>query len=193
MAEQDLNYMQDLKIDQYNLDLEWVNQAHLMMKYSEASAQAVFDRDKLKQARDLIEAKLDRIARSSPAPAELPTSAKTGEATAPAILNWIHNQPEYIEAQQKRIEAEYRVNLYQQAIFAFQARKSALENLVKLHLGKYYSETYVPPDMAQSALEKGRAGQEDGLNAAMDGTSAPEIISTVPPRPNTLRAPLKRP
>ena len=167
-----LNYGRDLVIDQNSLELEWLSIAKQIMAYSEAHVQAQFDRDRAKQRRDVAEAELDRIARSEPIPEDLPISAKTGQPTETAVLNWIHKQDKYQEAQKERQEAEYVVNMLQAAVFAFQAKKTALENLVRLFGMKYYAEPYdqTGSDVKPRALEQGRLA----ATAALNKTPAPD-------------------
>ena len=178
MAEQELNYMQDLQIDQAALDLEWVSLPTKIMRYSVAYSQAGFDRDRAKQNLDVVRANLDASIR-----AELMTAgAKFTEAV---VDGRIKTSPTYLEAQDRHMKAEREASMMQQAVYAFQALKTALENLTKLKGMNYYSDAYVPPEMTQSAMEGGRAAQEEALGKAM-GEEAP-------PRPAPLRSPLKRP
>lgn len=155
-----LDYKKDLTIDQHNLELEWLAIAGQIMAYSEAHVQAQFDRDRAKQRRDVVEAELDLKARTEPCPEDLPKSAKTGQPTETAVLNWIHKQPEYQVAQKERQEREYVVNMLQAAVFAFQAKKTALENLVRLFGMKYYAEPYEPPGSGVREAGKDRAKHE---------------------------------
>ena len=71
------------------------------------------------------------------------------------------------------------------AVMAFQGRMKSLDGLNDLDRRNYFSKPYVPPEMAHSAMEKGRAGQEGALNEAMDKVAPPAC-------PAPLRAPLKR-
>jgi hypothetical protein len=49
-----------------------------------------------------------------------------------------------IDAKNKMLEAELEKELADQAVFAFTHRKQALENLVKLYLGEYFSTPREP-------------------------------------------------
>lgn len=183
-----LNYARDLEIDQNQLELEWLSIAKQIMAYSEAHVQAQFNRDRAKQRRDVAEAELDRIARSEPIPEDLPISAKTGQPTETAVLNWVHKQPKYQEAQRERQEAEYVVNMLQAAVFAFQAKKTALENLVRLFGLKYYAEPYEPPgsDIKPQAMERGRLAATEAMRkdpGIIQKTTLPEV-NQVPPVPS---------
>ena len=179
-----LDYSRDLEIDQNSLELEWLAIAGKIMAYSEAHVQAIFDRDRAKQRRDVAEAELDRQARSEPYPEDLPISEKTKQPTETAILNWVHKQDKYQAAQRERQEAEYVVNLLQAAVFAFQAKKMALENLVRLFGMKYYAEPYEPQgaNMGGRSMEAGRQGVNEAMRTRppVDGNT-PKVSVTLGP------------
>lgn len=171
-----LNYSRDLEIDQYNLELELLAIAKQIMAYSEAHVQAQFNRDRAKQRRDVAEAELDLVARSEPYPGDIPISTKTGQPTETAVVNWIHKQPKYQEAQLQRQQDEYVVNMLQAAVFAFQAKKTALENLVRLFGMKYYAEPY------DAGSEINTKGMKQGRLAATEAMRKnPGIIKKIAP------------
>ena len=118
MAEQELNYMKDLEIDQNQLDLEWVALPQKIMRYSAVFSQAGFDRDRAKQGLDVTRANLDASIRTQ----LISEGAKFTEAV---VDGRIRTSPTYLEAQDRYMEAERLVTLYQQAVFAFQALKTA--------------------------------------------------------------------
>lgn len=159
-----LDYARDLQIDQGQLEVEWLTIAGQIMRYSEAHVQAQFDRDRAKQRRDVVEAELDNEARTDPHPTDLPISEKTKQPTETAIMNWVHKQARYQAAQKERQEKEYVVNMLQAAVFAFQAKKMALENLVHLFKMKYFAEPY---DGKDGENRKAKAMQDGRLEASM--------------------------
>lgn len=179
-----LNYSRDLEIDQFNLELELLAIAKQIMAYSEAHVQAQFNRDRAKQRRDVAEAELDLVARSEPYPGDIPISAKTGQPTETAVVNWIHKQPKYQEAQLQRQQDEYVVNMLQAAVFAFQAKKTALENLVRLFGMKYYAEPYdAGGEIKARAMEQGRLAATEAMRKTMGPAGLPEV-NQVPPVPS---------
>lgn len=155
-----MNFEKDLAIDKSRLDEELMRQAQMMMQYSRAHAQAQYDRDRAKQARDVVEATLDTKARTEHAALGIPSSSKTGGPTEATISNWIKLQPEWQKAQAERMRAEHEVNLLLGAVMAFNARKAMLESLVRLLLSEWYAEPRVKggEDMkaraAQAAMEE---------------------------------------
>ena len=159
-----LDYAKDLEIDQYQLELEWLAIAKQIMTYSEAFAQAIYDRNRAKEALDVTKADLDSGIRQAAAAA----SEKITEAV---VSNRMQMKPTHIEALQNLHKADYVVDLLRGAIAAFQAKKSALENLVRLFGMKYYAEPYDPPgsDTKPMAMEQGKRAGVEALKNAMPG------------------------
>jgi len=154
-----MSYEQDIKIDENALDIEWLDQAALMMRYAKISAQANLERDRAKVDLDLKKAELDRKIRNNP------DFYKIEKITENAIMNAIIVNPEYVEVQETYQMAEYEASVARSAVFAFDARKTALENLVKLHGQQYFAGPRVPRDLAeeremrQKRVDEGVAGK----------------------------------
>lgn len=185
-----LNYSRDLEIDQYNLELELLAIAKQIMAYSEAHVQAQFNRDRAKQRRDVAEAELDLVARSEPYPKDIPISAKTGQPTETAVVNWIHKQAKYQEAQLQQQQDEYVVNMLQAAVFAFQAKKTALENLVRLFGMKYYAEPYdAGSEIKTKAMEQGRLAATEAMRKLPIDGNTPKVSVNLGPAPAPVKAP----
>ena len=60
------DYIQDMKIEPDELDLEWLNQPQLMVKYSAKLSEAKERRDLMKEEVDLMRAECDRDIREAP-------------------------------------------------------------------------------------------------------------------------------
>jgi len=169
-----LDYQNDLLINKNKLDEEWIQQPSKMMRYSVELAQAIFNRNRAKENLDVIEASLDSEARKEPTPAGL------GKATETAIKNWIKLQDTYREALEAYHDTDLEVNLIQGAVYALQASKSALENLVKLFLSGYWSEPRLGQDGKQ-IREQGETKIRDDLNAALNRPEDGDPLFTTPP------------
>lgn len=157
-----LNYSQDLTIDQHQLELEWLAIAKQIMTYSEAFAQAIYDRNRAKEALDVTKADLDSGIRTA--------ASTAGEKITEAVVsNRMQIMPTHIEALQNLHKADYVVDLLRGAVAAFHSKKSALENLVKLFGMKYYAEPYDPPgtDTKPMAMEQGKRAGVEALKKAM--------------------------
>jgi hypothetical protein len=178
------DYQNDLLINEHKLDTEWISQPSRMMSYSADLAQAIFNRNRAKENLDVIEASLDSEARREPTPAGL------GKATETAIKNWIKLQDTYREALEAYHDSDLEVNLLQGAVNAFNHRKTALENLVKLFLSGYWSEPRLGED-AKPLREMGEAKIRDDLNAALNRPeelppTREETITMKPTRPQPI-------
>lgn len=134
-------YEQDLAIDPMLLDEEWLKQPGLFMKYSVLAAEAQKRRDQAKEKLDVVRAELDHKIRIEPEKYGLDKSTdKAVEATIPT-------QQEYRDASRELVDASFEVNIVQSAVRAFDHRRSALENEVKLWLGSYFSGPKAPRDI----------------------------------------------
>jgi hypothetical protein len=138
-----MNYEKDIEIKCDQLDLEWLDQAALMIKYGRISAQANLDRDKAKVELDLVKAELDKAIRKAPEKYGLEKVTET------ALLNAITSHSDYLSAQELYQQAEYEASVAKSAVYAFDARKTALENLVKLHGQQYFAGPRIPRDLTQ--------------------------------------------
>ena len=57
---------------------------------------------------------------------------------------WYRTQPEFIQARDEENDAEFEYNILDGAVFAFSQRKTALESLVSLWIGQYFSTPREP-------------------------------------------------
>ena len=137
-----MNYDKDIRIDESALDIEWLDQPSLLMKYSRNAAQLDLDCKRKKVELSLIEAELDSKIR------ENPSRYKLEKVTEGAIKAIIQKDKGYQECQEELFTMEYEVNVANKAILAFTQRKEALENLVRLHGQQYFAGPRVPRDLA---------------------------------------------
>lgn len=129
----DKTYQEELEIDQHCLDEEWVEQPRLYFKYSEMLADAKYDVDKARERRDIKRANLDLEIRQDP---EAWGINKIVEAV---VTNTILLDDDFRKVQDEYHKAQHTVEILQAAVWAFGHRKTALENLVRLHAAQYYS------------------------------------------------------
>jgi hypothetical protein len=143
-----MDYELDIKIDEQSLDLEWLNQPALFMKYARHSAQARRDLDEAKQNLDICKAETDRAIRDNP--------DKYGivKVTEGAITSAILTDATYKESYQTWLDAKYEADMATGAIQSFAQRKDALENMVRLHGQSYFAGPKVPRDLAWERQEK---------------------------------------
>lgn len=125
------NYQMDVTIDPSELDREWRDHPALMCYYGEAKAKAQYKLDLAKEKLDLLTAEADR---------EIREGFDSKKPTEAAIANMIMTRSEIVEARRAVLEARHEFALLSAAVEAFQHRKSALENLVRLFGMQYYAE-----------------------------------------------------
>ena len=141
----DFDYEEDLAIDPDALDVEWLDHPARFMRYAEACAKA---KKKLDESHERV-----KVVRS-----KLVKRIKEQEGgTAQEIEAKYRNSPRHKKAKQAMINAEYQFNVLSNAVSAMHARRSALENLVRLHGQSYFAGPQEPRDLS---LEFGKQARE---------------------------------
>lgn len=143
---------EDLEISAIDLDQEWLRQPNLYMKYAAHSARLHRDAAMAKEKYKVIEAQLKSDAAEDPDGC-LGQGVKVSDAklTAYAITH-----PEYIKAKETAIDDEFRAAMALNAVFAFQQRKDALENLVRLQGMEYFSTPSVKREINREFDKKAK-------------------------------------
>lgn len=150
-----MGYESDAHIDESALDVEWLEQPSLMMKYAEYAADC---REEMERARDkveLVKARLDRDIRADPDKYDI------NKPTESVVQSTIIVQQEYQDAQDEYLSAKKEHDLARYACTAIEQRKSALENLVKLHGQSYFAGPSAPRDISQERERQMRQQQVD--------------------------------
>lgn len=127
-----MNYENDIKIDEFQLDREWIKQSTLFMKYAKEAADADSKRKRAKEKLEVTRAEVDLDYRKDP-----PEGLKVTEKV---IEGLVKTDERYEKAFEEYQTAEYEYSILSAAVRAIEQKKSALENLVKLQLGGYFSE-----------------------------------------------------
>lgn len=135
------NYEQDIEINPEALDVAWLEQPRLMLQYSKNSAKMRRELDMAKQELDIAKAEADRKIRESPEDFGL---VKVTEAS---VSNAILNEDGYKDAYAIYLSTKYESDMAQGAVNAFEHRKSALENLVRLYGQQYFAGPSIPRDI----------------------------------------------
>lgn len=152
-----MNYETDIIIDEQSLDIEWLDQPMLFMKYARHGASMRREVDKMKQALDIARADADSRIRNHP------EKYKLEKITEAAVSNAILKEVGYVEAYQDYLDAKYESDIAQAAVIAFEQRKSALENLVKLHGQSYFAGPKVPRDLINERKKKQMVQKEQDV------------------------------
>ena len=142
-----MNYEADIKIEEGCLDVEWIGQAELMLKYGKHAAEMKRNLDRAKEKLELTKSELDRAVRTSPEDFDLE------KVTDKAIDALIPTLQEYKEASKEYLNAKFESDVAFAAVKSFEQRKDALENLVRLHGQQYFAGPKIPRDL-QSEVEK---------------------------------------
>lgn len=143
-----MDYEKDIKIDETSLDLEWLSQPALMMRYTRHAADMRAEADAEKERLDFVKAELDKEIRLDPEKFDIT------KITESVILNTIIIQARYVNANAKYIQARYEAEMARGAVAAIDQRKTALENLVKLHGQQYFAGPKIPRDLAWEVRER---------------------------------------
>ncbi len=134
-----MDYQKDLAIDPHNLAEEWLNQPILFMRYSEELAHV---RKRLSFQEEKVKIVRSRLIKEAADKAEGGKSADLREA-------YYRTHKDHIEAKDKQAELEFEANLLESAVFAFNQRKVALENLVKLFIAQYFAGPREPQTLPE--------------------------------------------
>ena len=127
-----MSYKDELTIDKYNLDVEWINQSKVFAEWGEELVYAQERTDKAKANLDLIKAQID---------SKIRTNNIGGKITEAQILNMIIQDSEYQKAIVEHIEAKKQEGIIEIARKAFEfQRNKALDRLTDLFLSNYWAE-----------------------------------------------------
>ena len=137
----EINYERDIQIQEEALDVEWLQQPTLMLKYAQHAAEMRKRLDLAKEKLDIVRAEVDREIRQEPEKFGI-TKLTEGSVQSTLVLD-----RRFIEANREYIEAKYEADMARAAVEAFQQRKEALENLVRLFGLQYFAGPKVPRDL----------------------------------------------
>jgi len=156
-----MDYEKDLRINEESLDIEWLDQARLMMKYTRLQAQLQKEEEEAREELDLVKAELDRDIRENPDKYGLEDIKITEAVVNGAVLN----SKDYMDVSTKYIDAKFENNVAKGAVRAMEQRKVALENLVRLHGQQYFAGPKVPRDITEERkMRQKRADKTVGKN-----------------------------
>lgn len=143
-----MNYEADIKIDETVLDLEWLEQPNLMLKFTRYSAEMRKVADEIEAELDVIKAEVEKEVREDP--------EKFGikKITEAAVKAAILLDTRFIKVNKDLIQAKFEAKVAEGAVKAFDHRKDALENLVKLHGQQYFAGPRVLRDLHEKAEER---------------------------------------
>ena len=140
-----MDYEKDIKIDENFLELEWLDQALLAMKYGKYYAECrkilTLTEEKIK----VVRAELIQEANNDPV-----KCCKKEKPTVIDIEAYYRTEERHIKAKNEWVEAQYELDMAEIAKNEISfTRKAALENLVQLHGQQYFAGPEVPHNLLQ--------------------------------------------
>ena len=159
-----MDYIKDSEIDPNALEIEWLNQTSLGMRYAKQAAEAKRKAALAEERVKVTRADLIRKVADDP----VGTTGKE-KPTAQDIEAWYRSHPDHKQAKEDWIEADYQSNYATMAQMEISlSRKAALENLVRLHGQQYFAGPKVPRDLSKEWEERKRTESSDEkINEAM--------------------------
>lgn len=153
-----MNYEEEIKINEDALDIEWLEQPSKMLMVTQHQAKCRLEMDLAAQDLDLVKADLDKDIRTNPQNYDL------AKITETVVQNTILSQEEYLEANQMYLNAKYEHEVAKGAVIAFEQRKNALENLVRLFGQNYFAGPSVPRNLKEEIEKKEKLKQQVNSN-----------------------------
>lgn len=139
-----MDYEKDIKIDESALDVEWLNQAALAVKYGKHLAEC---KDELARAEEGVKLQRAKIIQ------EL-TESSDKMLTGVLIEAHYRTHKKHIKAKHRWLDAKTAVDIaeiVQKEISL--TRKAALQNLVTLHGQHYFAGPNVPRELTQEVIK----------------------------------------
>jgi hypothetical protein len=139
-----MDYRKDVRIDENSLDIEWLEQSELAIRYGEYWSQCKEEFTRAEEYVKVITAELSAMANENPDK----YLGKGIKATGANVEAFYRKHPKHKEAKERWIKAMREMNdaeiVKNEISFT---RKSALENLVKLHGQNYFAGPKVPRNL----------------------------------------------
>lgn len=147
-----MNYEIDVQIDESALDVEWLNQSSLAMKYGRNWAECY---RKNQQAEEHIKLTRSKLIKEV-------TNVEGKPPTGPVIEAFYRNHKKHIKAKEEWVETQYQLNIADIAKKEIGVtRKAALQNLVELHKQQYFAGPSIPRDLSFETTQKEKQKRSD--------------------------------
>jgi hypothetical protein len=146
-----MQYEEDMKIDETALDVEWLNQPILAMKYGRHYADCFRLHQQAEENLKVVKAELIKKINDDP-DKYLGVGVK---ATGPNVEACYRDRKEHKVAKEQWIAAQFELNIAAavKSEISF-SRKAALENLVILHGQSYFAGPKMPRDLTSEVQHK---------------------------------------
>jgi len=141
-----MDFEGDIQIDGFRLDIEWLEQASLAIKYGKYWARCRETLTRAEERIKVVRAELIKEANEDP-------DTCLGKGIKPTAVNveaYYRNHTEHKKAKDEWIKAQYELNMAEVARSEISyTRKAALENLVRLHGQQYFAGPKVPHELPE--------------------------------------------
>lgn len=139
-----------LQIDKNALDEELVRHPDLIFRVGEACAEAIAERDSLKEQLAVTDAELDAVVREE---------LKDEKTTEAIVKNRIQVHPKHTAASDAYLNAKEKCDILAALREAFSAKGYALRELCQLYLANYYSQDSIKSEAPDAVVYKRRRQQ----------------------------------
>jgi len=138
----DLDFVDDVTPNHLALDVDWVEQAGLLAKYSKLQAQADKQVSELEQALKVKRSELILACHNDPS--LLGDAVKTTDKNIEA---YYRTDRDHKRLKQEHIDAQYRADMLKNAVSAMHTKKISLQELDRLLLAEYFAAPTGPRDL----------------------------------------------
>lgn len=145
-----MDYEKDIRIDETALDIEWLEQATLAMKYGRIWADQKKVVTNAEEKIKIVRAELIKEANENPV-----KCCNKDKPNAADIEAYYRGHKKHKMAKDEWVEAQYELDMAEVAKNEISfTRKAALENLVRLHGQQYFAGPSVPHDLSALREQK---------------------------------------
>ena len=156
-------FKEDVQININRLDRDTISQVTMYEEWSHKWADAINERDHLKESLSVIRAQTDDLIRKNPKKYGWDSESKA--PTEVWIANKIILHEAVITATEEYLTALHEVNIFAVAKETLEHRKKALEILTDLFKGNYFTaRSRDDSDFKTAISEEGRTAQNEALN-----------------------------
>ena len=152
-----MNYKADMRIDETALDVEWLEQANLAMKYGRYYALA---RRRFAEAEEKVKVvRAELIAEANADPVECCNKKSPNAADIEAYYRM---DDRHKEAKEEWVTAQYELDMAEIAKNEVSfTRKAALEGLVTLYVAQYFAGPKMPRDLTAEVAQRAKQKKID--------------------------------
>lgn len=156
-------FKDDVQINRNHLDKNVIDQVELFAEWSEKWANAINERDRLKERLSVVRAEADDEIRKNPK--EFGWDSESKSPTEAWISNRIILHESVRSANEEYLAALHEVSLMAVAKETLEHRKKALEILTDLWKGNYFvAVARNDTDYKKAVTDKGKEAQDEALN-----------------------------